>query len=174
MGEFLVPTAAAAFPLLTLWEQGAGQVRWFSSETIMCWFTARGRAVHSHRFLLTGKWLSGLPNGGSVWETDREVGGGRESDGWCERWWYLRSECHTVCCIPSWDLEDMGEWAERAGELRRDGSLFFQEKHAAKMPFIFLFSFHRLRVVKLFKTTALEGLHERIYLFNIQDLERRP
>lgn len=66
MGEFLAPRVDTAFPLLTLWEQGAGPVRWFSSETIMCWFTVRGRAVHSHCFLLTGKWLSGLPNGGRV------------------------------------------------------------------------------------------------------------
>lgn len=80
VGEFLVPRVDAAFPLLTLWEQGAGPVRWFSSETIMCWFTVRGRADYSHCFLLTGKWLSGLPRGGSVWETD----------GWCERWRYLR------------------------------------------------------------------------------------
>lgn len=36
MGEFLVPRVDTAFPLLTLWEQGAGPVRWFSSETIMC------------------------------------------------------------------------------------------------------------------------------------------
>lgn len=33
VGEFLVPLVEAAFPLLTLWEQGAGPVRWFSSET---------------------------------------------------------------------------------------------------------------------------------------------
>lgn len=67
VGEFLVPRVDTAFPLLTLWEQGAGPVRWFSSETIMCWFTVRGRAVHSHCFLLTGKWLSGLPYRGSAW-----------------------------------------------------------------------------------------------------------
>lgn len=36
VGEFLVPRVDTAFPLLTLWEQGAGPVRWFSSETIMC------------------------------------------------------------------------------------------------------------------------------------------
>lgn len=75
VGEFLVPRVDTAFPLLTLWEQGAGPVRWFSSETIMCWFTVRGRAVHSHCFLLTGKWHSGLPYRGSVWKTDREEGG---------------------------------------------------------------------------------------------------
>lgn len=59
-------------PCLFYGNRGAGPVRWFSSETIMCWFTVRGRAFHSHCFLLTGKWLSGLPKGGSVWEGRRE------------------------------------------------------------------------------------------------------
>lgn len=89
VGEFLVLRVDTAFPLLTLWEQGAGPVRWFSSETIMCWFTVRGCALHSHCFLLTGKWHSGLPYRGSVWRKKNR--GGRETDGWCERWWYLRS-----------------------------------------------------------------------------------
>lgn len=62
---------------------------------------------------------SGLPRGGSVWETER-----REGD-----WWVmwkvvvfkvLCSECQTVSYILPWTLEDMREWAEGAGEMGKD------------------------------------------------------
>lgn len=123
VGEFLVPRVDAAFPLLTLWEQGAGPVRWFSSETIMCWFTVRGRAHTPTVSFLLGSDCQAYRTEG-VYEKQIE----RREGGWWVMWKVvvfkvLCSECQTVCWILSWDLEDVGEWAEHsAGEPGRDGS----------------------------------------------------
>lgn len=101
---------------------GQGRFIWFSSETIMCWFTARGRAAPSHSFLLTGKWLSvRLTVRKGVHESEKRDGveGGRLK---CYVWKkvvfkVLCSECQAVCCILPWDLQAMGERADHTGEL---------------------------------------------------------
>ena len=62
-----------------------------------------------------------LPLFPSYWEVTVRLTKGRECDGWCERWWYLRFLALNVGrlgFILPWSLEDKGEGAEQAGELR--------------------------------------------------------
>lgn len=105
VGEFLVPRVDAAFPLLTLWEGGrTSQMVFLRNYYVL---------IHCEGAC----WL--LPLFPSYWEVTVRLTKGRE----CMRnWWVmwkvavfkvLCSECQAVCCIPLWNLVDMGEWAPK-------------------------------------------------------------
>lgn len=71
-------------------------------------------------------------------------------------------ECQTACCIHPWDLEDIGERAECAGDLRRNVYLPSLKKPAAF--FLVRWDCESVLFLKLDYEIILGGLYEEVCL----------